>query len=139
VAVPGAGFFVGDGHGAQGDGEVCISALETAVEATIRLSVERSRTIHQPQFSTPGPLSVDGGEGGYYATTGIGPDLHECSRDAVRAMIETLVARRGLFWRQAYVLCSLAVDLKISEIVDEPNWVVSAYLPQSVFRDAAPL
>jgi len=135
VAVPGGGFFAGDGHGAQGDGEVCISALEAAVEATIRLSLDRGRTIDRPQFSTPGPLDA-GAEGGYYATTGIGPDLYECSRDAVRAMIEMLVAERGLLWREAYVLCSLAVDLKINEIVDAPNWVVSAYLPQSVFNRA---
>ncbi len=134
VAVPGAGFFAGDGHGAQGDGEVCVSALETAVEARIRLSVDKRRSISGPHFATPGPLSVDGGEAGYYATTGIGPDLRECSRDAVRAMIEWLVTEHGLLWREAYVLCSLAVDLKISEIVDEPNWLVSAVLPLSVFR-----
>jgi acetamidase/formamidase len=133
VEVPGALFFAGDGHGAQGDGEVCISGLETAVEATIRLSVDKTRTIRQPQFSTPGPLSVEAGEGGYYGTTGIGPDLYACSQEAVRAMVEYLVSVRGLLWREAYVLCSLAVDLKINEIVDEPNWVVSAYLPQSVF------
>ncbi|MBS1878163.1 MAG: acetamidase/formamidase family protein [Actinobacteria bacterium] len=134
VAVPGAGFFAGDGHGAQGDGEICISALETAVEAKIRLSVQKGRTIRQPHLSTAGPLNVDGSRG-YYATTGIGPDLYECSREAVRGMVETLVSERGLLWREAYVLCSLAVDLKISEIVDAPNWVVSAYLPQSVFKD----
>lgn len=133
VAVPGAGFFAGDGHGAQGDGEVCVSALETAVEARIRLSLDKRRSISQPHFATPGPLSVDGGEDGYYATTGIGPDLRECSRDAVRAMIEWLRTEHGLLWREAYVLCSLAVDLKISEIVDEPNFVVSAVLPLSVF------
>lgn len=134
VAVPGAGFFAGDGHAAQGDGEVCISALETAVEATIRLSLDRGRTIRQPHFSTPGPLDAGAG-GGYYATSGVGPDLHECSREAVRAMIEMLVSERGLLWREAYVLCSLAVDLKINEIVDAPNWVVSAYLPRSVFTE----
>lgn len=132
VEVAGGGFFAGDGHGAQGDGEVCISALETAVEATIRLSVDKGRTIGGPHFSTPGPLDF-GPVGGYYATTGIGPDLYECSRDAMRAMIAMLVAERGLLWREAYVLCSLAVDLKINEIVDAPNWVVSAYLPESVF------
>ena len=99
----------------------------------MRLSVDKGRTIQGPQFSTRGPL--DAGQRGYYATTGIGPDLYECSRDAVRAMIETLVAERGLLWREAYVLCSLAADLRINEIVDAPNWVVSAYLPRGVFRD----
>ena len=94
VAVPGAGFFAGDGHGAQGDGEVCISALETAVEATIRLSVDKGRTIRQPHFSTPGPLDAGAGRG-YFATTGIGPDLYECSRDAVRAMIDARLPSRA--------------------------------------------
>jgi len=133
VEVPGARFFAGDGHGAQGDGEVGISGLETGVRARIRLSLDRSRTIRQPQFWAPGPLDVASSGAGYLGTMGIGPDLYACSQEAVRSMVEHLVAERGMDWNQAYILCSLAADLKINEIVDEPNWVVSAYLPLSVF------
>lgn len=133
IEVPGARFFAGDGHGAQGDGEVGISGLETGVTARIRLSLDKSRTIRQPHFRTPGPLDVASTERGYYGTMGIGPDLYACSQEAVRAMVEHLVAERGMRWEHAYILCSLAADLKINEVVDEPNWVVSAYLPLSVF------
>jgi acetamidase/formamidase len=69
----------------------------------------------------------------YYATDGIGPDLMEAARDAIRQMIEHLVQTRGLSRQDAYMLCSVAVDLKICEIVDAPNWLVGAFLPQSIF------
>lgn len=135
IEVPGARFFAGDGHGAQGDGEVGISGLETGVTARIRLSLDRTRSIRHPQFSTPAPLEVEASKRGYYGTMGIGPDLYACSQEAVRAMVEYLVAEHGLSWREAYILCSLAADLKISEVVNDPNWVVSAYLPLGVFTD----
>jgi acetamidase/formamidase len=70
---------------------------------------------------------------GYYVTTGIGPDLVDASKTAVRAMIDRLVATRGLAPVEAYELCSVALDLKISEIVDHPNYVVSAFLPNDLF------
>jgi acetamidase/formamidase len=133
VQVPGALFFAGDGHGAQGDGEVCITGLETAVRATLRLSVQRSRSIREPQFHTRGPLSVDAGPDGWYATSATGPDLYTCSQNAIRYMIDYLVGEHGLSWAEAYILCSLVADLKINEIVDRPNWLVSAYVPLSVF------
>jgi acetamidase/formamidase len=66
-------------------------------------------------------------------TTGIAPDLMDASKEAVRAMIRHLVAKRGLTREEAYVLSSVAVDLKISEVVDAPNWVVSAFLPLTIF------
>jgi acetamidase/formamidase len=136
VAVPGALFFAGDGHAAQGDGEVCITGLETSARATLRLSVEKDRRIAEPHFVTPAPLGVDPGPGGYYGTSSAGPDLYRCSQGAIRQMVAYLVERRGLSWEEALVLCSLAVDLQISEIVDRPNWMVSACLPLSVFEDA---
>lgn len=73
------------------------------------------------------------GEAGYFVTTAHGPDLHELARTATRSMLDHLVDRYGLTRPQAYRLCGAAVDLKISEIVNEPNWVVSAYLPLAVF------
>jgi acetamidase/formamidase len=71
--------------------------------------------------------------GPHYVTTAHGPDLFASSQQAIRYMIEHLVETRGLSREEAYVLASVAVDLRISEIVDAPNWIVSAFLPESVF------
>ena len=65
-------------------------------------------------------------------TTGIGPDLFEGARDAVSAMIDLLAARHGMAPVEAYMLCSVCADLRISEIVDQPNWLVSCYFPRVV-------
>lgn len=137
VEAPGALFFAGDGHAAQGDGEVCITGLETSVRATLRLSVDKERTVKGPEFHTVAPLNLDAGTHGYYATSAVGPDLYECSQNAIRHMLDRLVAEHDLPWEQALILCSLVADLKINEIVDRPNWLVSAYVPMSIFADAA--
>jgi acetamidase/formamidase len=136
VEVPGAFFFAGDGHGAQGDGEVCITGLETSVRATLRLSIDKEKSVRGPEFHTFAPLDVDAGTRGYYATSAVGPDLYECSQNAIRRMIDRLVGDHDLTWEQALVLCSLVADLKINEIVDRPNWLVSAYVPMSIFGAA---
>jgi acetamidase/formamidase len=130
IAVAGALFSCGDGHAAQGDGEVCITAIETTMTATLRLGVRRDLRIAGPEFETTSAGALAGRQ---YVTTGIAPDLMEASKQAVRAMIGHLVAACGLTREEAYVLCSVAVDLKISEVVDAPNWVVSAFLPMSLF------
>jgi len=133
VAVDGALFSAGDGHAAQGDGEVCITAIETTMTATLRLAVRRDHALTGPEFETTRPLSPRTNGGRHYVTTGIAPDLMEASKEAVRAMIRHLVRVRGLSREEAYVLSSVAVDLKISELVDAPNWVVSAFLPLAIF------
>jgi acetamidase/formamidase len=133
VQVEGALFSCGDAHGAQGDGEVCVTGIEAPMAGTFRLSVEKGRSIPAPQWSFPGALTprVDGG--GFYGTTGVGPDLYVASQDAVRAMIDHLTAVRPALSREdAYVLASLCVDLKISEIVDAGQYIVSAALPLAV-------
>lgn len=133
VWVAGALFSCGDAHAVQGDGEVCISAIEAPMRATLRFGIRRGLRLPSPQFVTPGPLTSRHDSKGYYATTGIGPDLMEGARAAVRAMIDHLVRTYRLSREDAYILCSVAVDLKISEVVDVPNWIVSAYLPLSIF------
>ena len=133
VWVEGALFSCGDAHAAQGDGEVCISAIETPMRARLRLSVRKGIQLPSPQFTTPGPLTSKVDARGYYATTGIGPDLMQGAKAAVRAMVDHLVGTYRLSRQDAYVLCSVAADLKISEIVDRPNWIVSAYLPMAIF------
>lgn len=134
VQVPGARIMVGDPHAAQGDGEVCGAAIEASLSGALRVRLHKGLALPAPQFRTSGPLRAGIDDAGYYATMGVAPDLMTASQDAVRAMIDHLGRTYGLDPLDAYVLCSVIVDLKISEVVDQPNWVVSAYLPNSVFR-----
>jgi acetamidase/formamidase len=136
VLVPGALFSCGDGHAAQGDGEVCITAIETDMTATLRFTLHKGLETPELQFRTAGPLLRRTNTREWFATTGHGPDLMEAARDAVRHMIAWLVAEHGLTREEAYILCSVAVDLKLAEVVDAPNWVVSAFLPMSLFGEA---
>jgi acetamidase/formamidase len=133
VEVEGALFSCGDAHAAQGDGEVCVTGIETPIGATLRLTLEKGRTISAPQFQTSGPLAPAANRGAWYGTTGVGPDLYANAQNAVRAMIDYVTGRTGLSPEDAYVLASLCVDLRISEIVDAGQYVVSALLPLSVF------
>ncbi|MBI3635811.1 MAG: acetamidase/formamidase family protein [Candidatus Rokubacteria bacterium] len=133
VLVDGALFSVGDAHAAQGDGEVCVTAVEMEAEVTLRFGVQAGRHLPEPQFLTRGPVGTATNTAGHYATTAHGPDLYASSQQAVRYMIDHLVQERGLSREEAYILSSVCVDLKISEIVDAPNWIVSAFLPDSVF------
>lgn len=133
VWVEGALFSVGDTHAAQGDGEVCVTAIECAMTATLRFGLQQGHELPECQFQTAGPLSPRTNTAAYYCTTGHGPDLHEASRQAIRHMIAHLSDTYGFSRDEAYILCSVAVDLKISEIVDAPNWIVSACLPLSIF------
>ena len=134
VQVEGALFSTGDAHGCQGDGEICVTGLEAPMFATMRFSVQKGRTIPAPQYRTaPGPLTPAVNSGAFYGTTGVGGDLYENAQNATRAMIEHLTATYGLSREDAYLLCSLVVDLKISEIVDAGQYVVSAVLPESIF------
>ncbi len=133
VWVDGALFSVGDGHAAQGDGEVCISAVEMAAQVTLRFALEPGRFLAEPRLRTGGPPGSAAHRGPHFATTAHGPDLFAAAQQAIRYMIDHLVRERGLSREEAYVLSSVAVDLKISEIVDAPNWIVSAFLPESIF------
>ena len=95
------------------------------------MGLQPGRSLFEPQLRTRGPLAVDVGP--YWVTTAHGPDLFPAAQQAIRYMIDHLVAERGLSREEAYVVCSVAVDLKISEIVDAPNWIVSAFLPETIF------
>lgn len=134
VQVKGALFSCGDAHAAQGDGEVCVTAIESPMYASLRFTLQKGRQIPAPQFETAGPLTPLVNHAGFYGTTGVGPDLMQGARDAVDAMVDHIVQTKGLSPVEAYVLCSLAVDLKISEIVDAGQYVVSALLPKAIFR-----
>lgn len=134
VEVSGGLLSCGDGHAAQGDGEVCGTGIETAMTVTLKLDLLKDTPLPGPRLSLPGPVTRHLDRDGYDVTTGIGPDLMTGARDAVRAMIDLLAAREHMAPEDAYVLCSLAADLRISEIVDEPNWIVSLYFPRIVLR-----
>ena len=136
VEVAGGLFSTGDCHAAQGDGEVCVTGIEAPMFVTARLSVRSDLDIEQPQFETTGPFTATGADEPMYGTTGISDDLMDATKKATRHMIDHLTAHRGLTPGEAYILCSAAMDLKVSEVVDAPNWTVSAYIPESIFPDS---
>jgi acetamidase/formamidase len=133
VQVEGACFSCGDAHAAQGDGEVCVTGLESPMYGALRFTLHKDRPIPAPQYRTRGPLAPRVAGGDWYATTGVGPDLYLGAQEAVRAMIDHLSAEYGLSPEDAYLLASLCVDLRISEIVDAGQYVVSALLPLAIF------
>jgi formamidase len=138
VHVPGALLSIGDLHFAQGDGEVCIAAIETGGTATVRVALRRDGWRPRfPCWTAPGRPPR-----GCFATTGIplddqgrnaDRDLNLAARRALLELLDWLVAERGLGREAAYVLMSVAAELRVSEVVDAPNALVSAALPLDVF------
>lgn len=104
----GAQFYAGDGHGCQGHGEVCITALETALDGVFRLTVRKDMAISHPFAETASSL----------ISMGFNRNLDEAARQAVREMISLICARSALTRNQAYMLCSLAADLHVTQLVD---------------------
>lgn len=133
VLVPGALFATGDCHAAQGQGEVCGTGIECPMTVTLRFGLRDDLKISELQYRHRRAETRAGPEG-WHGTSAHGPDLYENARNAVRAMIDWLMATHGLSADEAYVLCSAAADLSIAEIVDRPNWVVTARMPLSIFR-----
>jgi formamidase len=142
VAVPGGLFSVGDVHFVQGDGEVCGTAVEMAAAVTVRFHLRK-----QPAWRPPAPafITPPRPERGYFGVTGLPVvdgrnesfDLTLAARNALLAMIDWLVSTRGYAREAAYVLCSAAAELRLSEVVDGPNPLVSALMPLDVFEDGA--
>lgn len=130
----GALFSAGDAHAAQGDGEVAISGIECAMDSVLQFELYKDFSIPAPQLRRPaGSLTPRVDHSGWYATFGVKSDLMEASQEAVRAMIDHLRHDRGLSREDAYILCSLAGDLKITEVVDAPQWVVGCFMPDALF------
>jgi acetamidase/formamidase len=107
VFVPGANFSCGDGHAVQGDGEVCLTALETCLTGTFELILHKRR-LAMPRALTPT----------HYLTFGLDPDLDDAAKQALREMIRWLVELKGWSAEEAYVFCSLACDLRVTQLVD---------------------
>jgi len=135
VEVEGGLLSIGDTHAAQGDGEVCGTAIESQMDVIVKVDLIKGANIASPQFATTGPVKNKSDQSGHWVTTGVGPDLFAGAQSALRQMIELLVKdNKNLDPVDAYMLCSVAGDLRISEIVDMPNWVASFYFPKSVFN-----
>ena len=123
VHVPGALISIGDGHALQGDGEVTVTALETSLRGTVQIFVRKGMQIRWPRAETPA----------YFITMGLHPDLNEAARMATREMIDFLVSEKHLSRDEAYILCSLAVDLRVTQLVDDTKGI-HAMLPKSIFH-----
>ncbi len=124
VHVKGALFSVGDGHAVMGDGEVCLTALETAeLTGTFKLNVRKGKRLMWPRAETPT----------HFITMGFHEKLEEAAKMAVRDMIKYLTTEKGMTSEQAYMLTSLAVDLRVSQLVNGSNGI-HAMLPKSIFK-----
>ncbi len=134
VEVKGALLSIGDTHAAQGDGEVCGTAIESPMDVGVKVELIKQTPLSSPRFTTTGPVTTHLDKKGYEVTTGIGPDLMQAARAAVANMIDLLSKQHGLAPSEAYMLCSVCGDLRISEIVDMPNWIVSFYFPRVVIE-----
>jgi acetamidase/formamidase len=108
IHLDGALFSCGDGHGAQGDGEVCITAIETGLIGTFELIVRDDMTLEWPFAETPT----------HVMTMAFDPDLDDCVVIALRDMIKLICARTGISREDAYTLCSLAADLRVTQVVN---------------------
>ncbi|MDB5986650.1 MAG: acetamidase, partial [Nevskia sp.] len=124
VQVPGALLSIGDGHAVQGDGEVCLSAVETSLKGEIQVIVHKGEHLHGPRAETPT----------HYMTIGLSPDLNEAARMATSDMVDFLAKTKGLTRDDAYMLSSAAMDLIISEDVDGTKGV-HAVIPKSIFHN----
>lgn len=132
VEVAGGLLSLGDTHAAQGDGEICGTAIESPMDVAISIDLVKGAGLDFPRFETDGPVSRHFDEKGYKVTTGIGEDLMQAARDAVSGMVDWIAGITGMTTLDAYMLCSVCGDLRISEIVDIPNWTVSFYFPKTV-------
>jgi acetamidase/formamidase len=132
VEVEGGLLSLGDTHAAQGDGEICGTALESPMDVAVKVDLLKAANLPYPRFETDGPVTRHLDTKGYQASTGIGEDLMIAARDAVSDMIDWITGTTGMPAVDAYMLCSVCGDLRISEIVDIPNWVVSFYFPKVV-------
>ena len=126
VGVAGGLLSVGDAHAAMGDGEVCGTGIETSARTVLEIGLGPDAAPRFPILETAPAASRPGAA---LATTGVGPDLMTAAKDATRAMIDEVTRRTGIAPVEAYLLASTSADLKISEVVDIPNWVVSMHLP----------
>jgi len=122
VQVPGALLSLGDGHAMQGDGEVTLTALETSLRGTVQATVRKGMHLKWPRAETPT----------HYIAMGLHPDLNQAAQLATREMVDFLVSEKGMNRDDAYILCSIAVDLHVTQLVDGTKGV-HAMVAKSMF------
>jgi len=122
VQVPGGLLSMGDGHAMQGDGEVTLTALETSLRGTVQVTVRKGLPVRWPRAETST----------HYITMGLHTDLDEAAKLATREMVDFLAAEKKMSRDDAYVLCSIAVDLHVTQLVDGTKGV-HAMLAKSIF------
>ncbi len=124
VHVPEALFMVGDGHAAQGDGEVDLTAIETSLTGTFRFDLLKGRPLAWPRAETPT----------HWITLGLHENLDEAMKLAIRECIKFLSEEKGLARADAYALASIAVDFEVTQVVDGVKGI-HAMIPKGIFRD----
>ena len=123
VHVDGGLLSIGDGHASQGDGEVSGTAIETSLHGTIQVVLHKGSDLRWPRAETPT----------HYISMGLHPDLDEAARMATREMVEFIVAEHGLNPGDAYILCSVALDLRVTQLVDGTKGI-HGMLAKDLFR-----
>ena len=134
VFVDGGKLCVGDAHAAQGDGEVSINGLEAPMDVTLRISIEKNISVKEPYVLTaPGLYPPAYKDSKFHAFVSSGPDIKINAQGAVRRAIDYLMNRLNLSSEQAFLTCSAVLDLKLSQVVNSPNFTVTGYLPEAIF------
>lgn len=127
----GALFSCGDGHAAQGDGEVCINGIECPLDVTLRFRVHRGQPLEGPLVESNDTACPDT-RGDSWVVVECGEDVVAAARRATSRMVDLLVSRWGLDPVQAYILCSVALKLRLSQVVNEPVYTVSAAISKQI-------
>ncbi len=134
VLVPGALFSCGDGHAAQGDGEVCINGIECPLDATLQFRLHKGRALKGPMIEARASRCADSSADAWVVVESDG-DVVGAARAATERMIDLLVSRWGLSDVHAYILCSVAMRLRLSQVVNEPVYTVSAAMSKQVLPE----
>jgi acetamidase/formamidase len=127
----GALFSCGDGHAAQGDGEVCINGIECSLDATLRFQLHKQAHLASPLIEASDPVRADALSDAWIVVE-TGADLLEAARGATARMIDLLVSRWGFSAVHAYILCSVAMRLRLSQLVNEPVHTVTAAIGKHI-------
>lgn len=131
---PGALFSCGDGHAAQGDGEVCINGIECPLDVTLRFNLHKQQPLSSPIVEASEQVARDSSADAWIVVE-TGTDLTATARAATNRMVDLLVSRWGFTPVHAYILCSVALRLRLSQVVNEPVFTVSGAIAKQILPD----
>ena len=131
VLNPGALFSCGDGHAAQGDGEVCINGIECPLDVTLRFHLHKQQPLSSPLIESSEAVAPDSSANAWVVVE-TGTDLADTARAATSRMVDLLVSRWGFSPVHAYILCSVALKLRLSQVVNEPVYTVSGAIAKQI-------